>query len=95
MDFSNGPVVAWTTALLSHPARDAWILALQKNICYLLNLSHPARDAWILAANYSSGVPQIEVASRKGCVDLSIKYDFINFEFDSRIPQGMRGFENM
>ena len=58
-------------------------------------LSHPARDAWILAANYSSGVPQIEVASRTGCVDLSIKYDFINFEFDSRIPQGMRGFENM
>ena len=33
--------------------------------------SHPARDAWILAANYSSGVPQIEVASRKGCVDFS------------------------
>ena len=35
------------------------------------------------------------VTSRKGCVDFSIKYDFINFEFDSRIPQGMRGFENM
>ena len=44
-------------------------------------LSHPARDAWILAANYSSGVPQIEVASRKGCVDLSVIHFFAFFQY--------------
>ena len=56
---------------MSHPARDAWILAFAIFNEPLRIWSHPARDAWILATNMIQWSSISGVASRKGCVDFS------------------------
>ena len=57
---------------MSHPARDAWILASCIFLRFFQYLSHPARDAWILAVYRDYNKYNDLVASYMGCVASSM-----------------------
>ena len=78
---------------MSHPARDAWILAARGNFSFILTGVASCKGCVDFSDLFYKREWKNNVASRKGCVDFSIVRCVNGVWVIGRIPQGMRGFQ--